>query len=168
MRSPLIECFRERAARWLCDFDTRLMEVGLAGSTIINGVQAAARDQDKAPLAPFLNSALGLLPHHPLGWNVILVSAGLAQLAALAWGTGWGRVRPRIAMAFVSMALWWLVVAAIVTGRQPPQTAARYVWAASLSFFIYVVLSVQNRAARHFNKGHAAPEALEGAIHATR
>ncbi len=163
--SHLIESFRERMARWLADFDTRLMEVGLAGSAIINGVQAAARDHDNSPLAPFLNSALLSLSHRPLLWNVILIGTGLAQMAALAWGTSRGLMRPRIAMAFVSMALWWLVVAAIATGHQPPLISVRYVWAASLSFFIYVVLSVQNRAARRFRGGHAAVP--QGAADAT-
>lgn len=167
--SHLIESFRERMARWLADFDTRLMEVGLAGSTIINGVQATARDPDNSSLAPFLHSALLSLLHYPLVWNVILIGAGLAQLAALSWSTAYRVLRPRIRMAFVSMALWWLVVAAIATGHQPALTAARYVWAASLSLFIYVVLSVQNRAAQHFKQSDrgTSARATEGDPNAT-
>lgn len=163
-----VERFRDRVAHWLADFDTRLMEVGLAGSAIINGVQAAARDENNSPLAPFLNSALSSLSYYPSLWNVILIGAGIAQLVALAWGTGRGAMRPRIWMAFVSMALWWLIVAAIVTGQQPPFTCARYVWAASLSFFVYVVLSIHNRATQQFQQGHEeAPEAPKEVADAT-
>lgn len=155
-----VERFRDRAARWMADFDTRLMEFGLAGNTIISGVQAAASDQHNSSLAPFLSSALWSLPHSSLPWNGMLIGAGLAQLAALAWGTGRAVMRPRIWMAFVSMALWWLVVAAILTSRQPPLTCARYAWIASLSFFIYVVLSIQSRATQHFR--HSCKEAAHG------
>lgn len=135
---------------WLADFDTRLLELAVAISAIISGLGAISYDDHSEPLAPFLHSQLSSLAYGPAVWCVLLLGIGALQLLALAVGTARSQLEPRIAMGFVGMALWWIVVAAIVTGEQAPFIALRYGWTALLCFFVYVVLSVQNAAHRHF------------------
>jgi len=143
-RIDKINRFRFALAEWLAGFDTRLMEFGIAGGTIINGVSALYDNADGKPIAPYLESALRFLARDPSWWAMALIVLGLFVLVALAIGTRRGHGKfPRGVVMLLCAAFYIAVTIAIITGRQTWIVALRYVFTLILSLFCALVLVVE-------------------------
>lgn len=136
-----MERFRDRALVWLLGLDTRLSEFGLGCSAIINGVQVLSLGRDGHSLAPFLSSAFRWLSFDAPLWVGALAIVGVVRLFCLGLGMARNNAYlPRGIISLVDAGLWTAVVAAILTGPEPPVVAARYSIAALLSYVVALVL----------------------------
>jgi len=131
---------RLRLSSALEDVFERGLEIGLAGSLIIDGRSVFAMRTSGEALAPFLTSALKYLSPSSQIVAFFLILSGCLHLAILGFSVRSDKYLGRALMSALALLTYVAVGFAVVTGLEPKQAAERFAWAAVLAFICTVYL----------------------------
>lgn len=123
---------RSAFGRVIDDLHERGLEIGLAGSVIVNGINALDVRNDGTPLAPFLRSSLAYLSPAPPLVAYLLIIAGLAWLFVLLSDIGKPLYTIRVICTAAVGVVYVMITAATLTGMEPKTAPLRFMWSVLL------------------------------------
>lgn len=129
---------RDSFGRVIDELHERGLEIGLAGSVMINGINAMDVKTDGTPIAPFLRSSLSYFAPSPTVAACLLIVAGLAWLLILLADTGNSLYAIRMVCNALFGFIYVMIITATLTSAEPKTAVLRYVWSSFLLLLCFL------------------------------
>ena len=138
MITPTKPLIKNKFGYCIDELHERGLEIGLAGSVMINGINAMDIKSDGTPLAPFLSSSLKQLSPDPIATAYFLIVFGLLWLLILLADIKKSLYKQRIFFNALFATVYILIITATLTSAEPKTASLRYVWSGALLLLCFL------------------------------